>query len=213
MHRWPEVPNAPHSTPSTARSRSASSIIITTFLPPISSEQILSFAAAAWPTMRPTSVEPVKEINRTCRVIDERRARLFAAPGDDVEHARRHARLFASFDEVVGRKRRVFGGLDDDGVAADERGHDLPRGNRHREIPGRYQPAHAYRLARAHRVLVRQLGLCREAVQSAALARDEVGHVDGFLHVAARLFQDLAHLARHRARELFFAPDQNLARP
>ena len=35
------------------------------FLPPISSEQGLKRPAAVWPTMRPTSLDPVKEMART----------------------------------------------------------------------------------------------------------------------------------------------------
>src|SRR5262249_37679138 len=51
--------------PSIARSRLASSSTIIGFLPPSSSEQCLKLLAAVVPTMRPTSVEPVKEMART----------------------------------------------------------------------------------------------------------------------------------------------------
>ena len=60
--------------------------------------------------------------------------------------------------------------------------------------------------------LLAQLGRRRLAELAAALARHVVRHVDGFLDVAAGLGQDLAHLARHVARELLLAPDQDLGR-
>ena len=71
VQRCPVVPNAPHSAPSSASSRFASSSTIIGFLPPNSSEQCLNVLAASWPTTRPTAVEPVSETARTaaCCVI------------------------------------------------------------------------------------------------------------------------------------------------
>ena len=88
-------------------------------------------------------------------------------------------------------------GFDDDGVAADQRRNQFPRRNRHREIPRRDQPAQTDRLAHAHRKLVGHLGRCRESVKPSPFAGSVVSAVDGFLHVAAGLLQDLAHLAGH----------------
>src|SRR5579884_1758429 len=48
-----------------ARSRLASSSTIIGFLPPSSREQCLKLLAAVVPTIRPTSVDPVREIART----------------------------------------------------------------------------------------------------------------------------------------------------
>ena len=78
VQRWPEVPNAPQTAPSTARSRSASSITMMTFLPPISSEQMALRSAHAEATMRPVSVEPVKEIKPQRGMVRDRRARRLA---------------------------------------------------------------------------------------------------------------------------------------
>ena len=64
VQRCPVVPKPPHSPPSMARSRLASSSTIIGFLPPNSSEQCLKLLAALVPTIRPTSVEPVSEIAR-----------------------------------------------------------------------------------------------------------------------------------------------------
>jgi hypothetical protein len=63
----------------------------------------------------------------------------------------------------------------------------------------------AKRLANRHRELVPQLRRHRVPEHAASLARHVEGHVDGLLHVAARLVQDLPHLARHVTRELFLA--------
>src|SRR5215471_4401892 len=65
VHRCPVVPKPPHSPPSIAKSRFASSSTIIGFLPPNSSEQCLKLLAAVVPTVRPTAVEPVREIART----------------------------------------------------------------------------------------------------------------------------------------------------
>src|SRR5207245_2132693 len=65
VQRGPAVPNAPQSSPSTARSRSASGSTITGFLPPISSETRLSVRPAVWAIWRPTSVEPVNDTRST----------------------------------------------------------------------------------------------------------------------------------------------------
>src|SRR6185436_20169215 len=65
VHRWPLVPKAPQTAPSTARSIFASSMTMMAFFPPISSEHGLKLLAAASPTIRPTSDDPVNEIART----------------------------------------------------------------------------------------------------------------------------------------------------
>ncbi len=49
-------------------------------------------------------------------------------------------------------------------------------------------------------------------MEAAAFAGHEVGHVDRLLDVAARLPEHLAHLARHVARVLLLALDQQLRR-
>ena len=133
---------------------------------------------------------------------------------------RRNAGLLEDLDEVERRERRQRRRLEDDGVAADERRDDLPRRDRHREIPRRDDRADAERLAHRHRELVAQLRRHRLAVLAAAFAGHEERHVDRFLHVAARFVEDLAHLARHVARERFLAvgdelrgAEQNLRAP
>src|SRR3984957_16770556 len=67
VHRWPVVPNPPHTAPSTARSRFASSNTMMMFLPPISSEQCLNSGAQACAINFPTAVDPVKLITGASR--------------------------------------------------------------------------------------------------------------------------------------------------
>src|ERR1700688_3473371 len=65
VQRWPVVPKAPQSPPSTASSRLASSSTIIGFLPPSSREQGLKLLAAVAPTILPTADDPVSEMART----------------------------------------------------------------------------------------------------------------------------------------------------
>ena len=60
VHRWPAVPNPLNSAPSTARSRSASGITTSGFLPPSSRHGDCRCRPQSSPIRRPTSVEPVK---------------------------------------------------------------------------------------------------------------------------------------------------------
>src|SRR5438874_2019857 len=97
-------------------------------------------------------------------------------------------------------------------LAADQRWNDLPGRDRHREVPGRDDRAHAERLAHRHRKLVAQLRWHGLAEHPPPFPGDVEGHVDGFLDVAPRLVQDLAHLARHVSRKGLFAVDEDLRR-
>ena len=117
--------------------------------------------------------------------------------GDEVDDARREAGLGHQLHEERGAVRRVGGRLEDDGVAGDERRHHLPAGDRDREVPGGDDPGDPDRLADAHRPLVGELGGDGVAEHPAALAGHQEGDVDRFLDVAARLGEDLAHLAGH----------------
>ena len=91
---WPRcsagrlVPNPPHRQPSTASSRLASSMIMMTFLPPISRWTFLNVGAACRETVRPTSVEPVNETTRTASLTSSAVPTSLAAAGDHVDDAR-----------------------------------------------------------------------------------------------------------------------------
>ena len=68
-------------------------------------------------------------------------------------------------------------------------------------------------MPRAHSPFVGELRRNHVAELTAALAGDVVGHVDALLDVAAGLGDDLAHLARHLAREVVLAREHDLAGP
>ncbi len=131
---------------------------------------------------------------------------------DHVHDTRRHTGFFEDADEVMCRERRQLGRLEDDGVAAHERGDDLPRWDRHREVPRRDDRADAERLADRHRTLVAQFRRHGLSVLPSPFPREEERHVDRFLHVAARFVQHLPHLARHVTRERLLPLDEDLGR-
>ena len=132
---------------------------------------------------------------------------------DQIEHALRQAGLLEQLDEPHGEHRRVRRGLEDDGVPEDQGGHDLPGRDGERKVPRGDRCDDPERRAHRHRPFVRELGRHDVAELAATLARGVVGHVDALLDIAARLREDLAHLARHFARELVLALEHQLAGP
>ena len=180
------------------------------FLPPISRCTFLNDGAACSETVRPTLGRSGKRDDAHVGVLRERVADLLAAAGDEIDDARRDARLLEDLHEIDRRERRQRRRLEHDRVAADQRGNDFPRRDRHRKIPRRDDRADAQRLADRHRELVAQLGRDGLAVLPPPFTRDEEGHVDRFLHVAARLVEHLSHLARHVAGERLLAVGNQL---
>ena len=167
--------------------------------------------AAAWPTVRPTSDEPVKEMAWTLGVLDDAGADLGAGSGDDVDHARRNSGIDQRLDQIEGGERGVHGGLDDAGVAADQRGQELPGGDGHGEVPGGDHAADADRQTDAHGEFVAQLGRSGDAEEAAAFAGHVEGSVDGFLDVAAGFGEHFAHLAGHVLGVLLLTLEEDLA--
>src|SRR5437899_7887378 len=82
VQRWPVVPNAPHSAPSRARSRSASSMTSIAFLPPISSERRLCIRPHVAPMTDPVSrsEEHTSELQSlrhlVCRLLLEKKKKI-----------------------------------------------------------------------------------------------------------------------------------------
>ena len=187
--------------PSVARSRSASPRTTTPFLPPSSSETRLRRLAARWAMLLPVVDEPVNEMIDTSGLSTIASPTSPPAAGHEVDDPRREAGLGHQLDEQRRAMRRVGRGLEDHGVAGDQRRHRLPARDRHREVPGRDDPGDPERLADAHRPLVGELGRHRLAGHPSPFAGHQVGDVDPLLDVAARLGQDLAHLAGHRPGE------------
>ena len=211
MQRCPVVPNAPQSTPSSASSRSASSSTICAFLPPISSDSRLCIRPHVSPTTRPVSVDPVNEITGTSGCSTIAAPTVSPLPCTSWMTSGGSPASSRISTSTVAGVRHVLGRLEDDRVSAEQRREHLPRGDRHREVERRDEPADADRPAEAHRPLVPQLARHRVPEQPAPLGRGVVRGVDAFLHVAARLRERLAHLARHEVRDLFLARRQQVA--
>src|SRR5215212_9707446 len=133
-----------------------------------------------------------------------------AAAVDDVHDALWQSGLVEQLDEALAEQGRVGRRLEDGGVAADERRHELPRRNRNGEVPRRDRADDPDRHADAHVELVGELRRRRRAEQPPALTGHVEADVDSRLDVAARLGDDLAHLARHQLRDVFLLVDQEL---
>ena len=151
----------------------------------------------------PVTDEPVNEMTATSGLSTIASPTSATGARDEVDDAGREAGLGHQLDEERRAVRRVGRRLEDDRVAGHEGRHRLPARDGHREVPGRDDPGHAERLADAHRPLVGELGRDRLAGHPATLAGHQVGDVDAFLDVAARLGEDLAHLAGHRPGQPF----------
>ncbi len=195
---------------STAELKSASASTMVGFLPPISSwMRIRRLEASVW-IQWPTSLEPVKEMALTGRGIDERAAEFPARSGDEVDHAFRHAGLVKRFDDAPGAERRDGSGLDDDGVAADQRGRHLPGGNGDGEVPGRDEADHADGLRMA-KVWTRSRS---EGVRMPPAREPSPGvvaeDVDGAAHFALGFGKRLAFFAGHLSAELIELVFQNV---
>ncbi len=135
-------------------------------------------------------------------VAHEPVAGLLAVAVDEVDDAVGQPGLGEQLDEALGQERRVLGGLEHDGVAADERGRELPGRDRDREVPRRDRADDADRHPHRHLELVAELGRRRVAEHAPALAGHVDRHVDRFLDVAAGLGEHLAHLAAHQLGQL-----------
>ena len=198
MQRWPEVPNADQTMPSTARSRSASSRTMIAFLPPELEVHVLEVVCSRLRHRDAGLARAGEGDHGHVRVAHERSARRLAVAVHDVDDAVRHAGLVEELDEALREERRVLGRLQHDGVAAHERRRELPRRNRDREVPRRDRADDADRHAYRHVELVLELGRRRLAPEPPALTGHVVRHVDRFLDVAARLCLHLSHLAGHQ---------------
>ncbi len=109
------------------------------------------------------------------------------------------------FDDAPRAERRGGGGLQHHGVAANQRGRELPGGNGAREIPRRDQAHDADRLADGEHVDAVALGGREQAGQPRALAGKVAEDVDRAAHLALRFGQRLAFLARHFGGDLLEA--------
>ena len=162
----------------------------------------MRLSAAAFSTATPVSARSRERDHGNVRVLDEPLPDIAAATVDDIHDAPRDTGLDEQFDKALAERGRVGRRLEDDRVAADERGRDLPRGNRDREVPRRDHANHADGHPYAHVELVAKLRRRRLAEEPPPLAGHVEAHVDRFLHVSAGFRKHLPHLTRHQEREL-----------
>ena len=95
----------------------------------------------------------------------------------------------------------VLGGLPHDGVAAQERGHEVPRGHRNGEVARGDDGRSADRHAEGEQLLVGHLRRDGVPVEPPTLPQEEVAGVDDLLDLAAGLADRLADLPRDQLRE------------
>ena len=94
-----------------------------------------------------------------------------AGAGDDVDDARRQVGLLADLREQQRGQRRGLGRLEHHGVAAGERGRDLPGQHQQREVPRDDLAGHAERRARRSR----RTSACRPSRRSRRSAPTTIG--------------------------------------
>src|SRR5215469_6099991 len=147
------------------------------------------------------------------RMLRNWRTHAGAEPGDDIDDSFGKPRIHQGANQIEGGKRGVLRRLDHASVAAHDRWQQLPRRDRHREVPGGDHPADAQRLAHRHRKLAGQFGRRGGPKHPPALTRHVVGSIDRFLRIASGLLDDLPHLAGHVARVLLFPLTQDFPSP
>ena len=152
---WPWLKKIPCTMPSTAWSMAASSKTMLADLPPSSSVRPTPRpASAAWMSL-PTAVEPVKATLSTSERTSAAPATpspgmMFATPGGQLG-------LLEDLGQQQRGQRRRLGRLEDRGVAARERGRELPGRHEQREVPRHDLPDDAVGLVLAPRDAVAQL--------------------------------------------------------
>ena len=99
------------------------------------------------------------------------------------------------------RERRIFGGLQNRGVAAQQRRKRLPRDVGYRRVRRDDETRNAKRLADDHRALVRHRAGRRLPVETAALAGDEEAHLDRGIGLPERILAGLTCFPRDEIRD------------
>ena len=145
-------------------------------------------------------------------VAGERRPDHGARAGDEVEHPGGQSGLHEALDQPERRERRGGCGLEDHGVAVDERRRDLPGGDGDGEVPRCDGGDHAERLAAAEEHGVRRVGRQDVPAHPPALTAEVAEDVARAEHLAGRLGERLALLARERARDLVQALGEQFGR-
>ena len=143
MHVCPELENAPHSAPPTAREMSASSHTIMGSLPPSSRTTGVSVSAAAAITRLPGATG-AGEADLLHAGAHQRLTRATTA-GDDLHDLGVRADVGEQLAHLDAHERGDLGGLEDDRVAGEQRRQDRGHGEREGVVPRADDPDHAER--------------------------------------------------------------------
>ena len=211
VQRWPVVPNAPQSTPSSARSRSASSSTIMRVLAAHLERQPLVHAAARLADDAPRLRRSGERDDRNERMVHDRRARRFAVAVHELDHLGRQPGLEQDLDEHVPVCGTSSAGLKTHAFPHSSAGNIFHVGIAIGKLNGVMMPATPIGRRKLIAHLFAQLARHGVAEQPAPFGRRVVRGVDPFLHVAARLGERLAHLARHQVGDLFLPLRQEVA--
>ena len=210
MQRWPAAPNAEPMMPSTVLSITASGMTTMWFFAPPS----------AWtrlPALRRALVDELRDRRRAderdgvdARMVEDPLDHLAAAV-DEVDDAGRQVEPVEHLEGDLLRQRDLLGGLEDERVAAGDRERQEPERHHRREVERHDRRAHADRLAHGLGVDV-----ARDVLEDAALHRRRhraraLDHLDHARDLGAGVDERLAHLGRHRAREVLLARVEPLA--
>ncbi len=196
----PALPNIPPGAAAAAAAMSASAKTTLADLPPSSSVTRLIVCAAPAAIRRPTSVDPVKATlatsgcsTRRCPHVEPGPATTFSTPsGRPASSASSAKRSALSGVSSAGFSTTVLPG--------GQRRPELPRRDRQREVPRRDHRDDAERLAERHRHAAAHRD--RVAEQPLGCAGVVAEGVDDHAHLAARVADRLAGVARLERREL-----------
>ena len=98
--------------------------------------------------VRPTSVEPVKQIFRTAGWVTKRCPTTLPLPGRICRTPSGKSRLQRQLSDAQRAEGSELGRLQDDGVAGGQGGREAPSGDGHREVPRDDDAHHAQRLVK-----------------------------------------------------------------
>ena len=146
---------------------------------------------------------------REAHLVDDAFVQRAFEPGERLGSVRQHhlegplrdARVQDELRERLGDRGRVLRGFPHDGVPAQEPGHQVPRGHRDREVPGRDDGGDPNGHPKREELLVRHLRWHRHAVEPPPLAEEERAGVDDLLDLAPGLLDRLADLVGDQPSE------------
>jgi hypothetical protein len=190
LHFWPAWPKAEVRACFIARSRSASALTMTAFLPPVSAKsgarrgQRGELARGGGAAREDDGVD--------ARVGDQRGADGLVVAVQELEHVAGDAGGPEDLGEQPADQRRLGGGLEDRRVSGGQRREDAAGGDGEREVPGRGHHHDAAGLGGD--LAARQVGAERAPIV--------LGEVDGLGDLAVAFGDGLGGVGDHRTDEL-----------